>query len=126
MIYNVEKFARWMEMVRALGLHKKAYILAGVGPIKTAGAARYMRDKVPGMDVPDAIVERMAGAPKGGAKAEGLKVCVDIINAVRQIEGVAGVHIMAIEWEEAVPELVAQAGLAPRPKLAQPAPVGAG
>ena len=126
MIYNVEKFARWMEMVRALGLHKKAYILAGVGPIKTAGAARYMRDKVPGMDVPDAIVERMANAPKGGAKAEGLKVCVDIITAVRQIEGVAGVHIMAIEWEEAVPELVAQAGLAPRPKLAQPAPVGAG
>ncbi|MBE0415933.1 MAG: methylenetetrahydrofolate reductase [Dehalococcoidia bacterium] len=116
-IYNVDKFARWMEEVRARGLHKDVYILAGVAPIKSAGAARYMKTKVPGMDVPDEVVERMAGAPKGEARRVGIDLCVDIINQVRQIEGVAGVHIMAIEWEEAVAEICEKAGLLPRPKL---------
>ena len=116
LIYNVEKFAKWMEQVRALGLHKKVYILAGVGPIKSAGAARYMKTKVPGMDVPDDVVARLAGAPKGEAKKEGIKLCIDIIKQVRQIEGVAGVHIMAIEWEEAVAEICQEAGLLPRPQ----------
>lgn len=117
LIYNVEKFARWMAAVRERGLHKKVAILAGVGPIKSAGAARYMKTKVPGMDVPDEIVARMAGAAKGQAKKEGIQLCVDIINQIKQIEGVAGVHIMAIEWEEAVPEIVEAAGLHPRPKV---------
>jgi methylenetetrahydrofolate reductase (NADPH) len=115
-VYNVEKFAQWMEMVRRLGLHKKVYILAGVSPIKSVGAARYMKNKVPGMDVPDGIVERMASVPKEEAKKEGIRICVDIIKEVQKIEGVAGVHIMAIEWEEAVPEIVEAAGLLPRPK----------
>lgn len=116
-IYNVDKFARWMEEVRARGLHKKVYILAGVAPIKSAGAARYMKTRVPGMDVPDEVVERMADAPKGEARRVGIDLCVEIINQVRQIEGVAGIHLMAIEWEEAVAEIVEKAGLLPRPKL---------
>jgi len=116
-IYNVDRFAKWMEEVRARGLHKKVYILAGVAPIKSAGAARYMKSKVPGMDVPDQVVERMASAPKEEAKKVGIDLCVDIINQVRQIEGVAGIHLMAIEWEEAVAEICDKAGLLPRPKL---------
>jgi len=128
LIYNVPRFAEYMERVRRLGLHERVYILAGVGPIKTAGAARYMRDKVPGMDVPNEIVERMeravADIPKEDKKAraeawkrEGIQICVDIIQQVRQIPGVAGIHIMSIEWEEAVPEIVQAAGLYPRPAV---------
>lgn len=116
-IYNVERFARWMEAVRQRGLHQKVYILAGVAPIKSAGAARYMKTKVPGMDVPDEIVDRMASAPKGEAKRTGIDLCVDIINQVRQIEGVAGIHLMAIEWEEAVADICEKAKLLPRPQL---------
>jgi methylenetetrahydrofolate reductase (NADPH) len=116
-VYNVEKFAQFMEMVRKLGLHKKVFILAGVSPIKSVGAARYMKTRVPGMDVPDWVVERMAGVPKEDAKKEGIRVCVDIIKQVKHIEGVAGVHIMAIEWEDAVAGIVEAAGLLPRPKI---------
>ncbi|MDO8691020.1 MAG: methylenetetrahydrofolate reductase [Dehalococcoidia bacterium] len=116
-VYNVEKFAQFMEQVRKLGLHKKISILAGVSPIKGVGAARYMKTKVPGMDVPDWVVERMAGVPKEEAKKEGIRICVDIIRQVQQIEGVAGVHIMAIEWEDAVAEIVEASGLMPRPKM---------
>jgi 5,10-methylenetetrahydrofolate reductase len=128
LIYNVPRFAEYMERVRKLGLHEKVFILAGVGPVKTAGAARYMRDKVPGMDVPNEIVERMeraiADVPKEDKKArseawkkEGIQLCVDIIQQIRQVPGVAGIHIMAIEWEEAVPEIVKAAGLYPRPTV---------
>ena len=115
-IYNVEKFAKWMEAVRERGLHEKVKILAGVAPIKSVGAARYMQTRVPGMDVPDAVVERLRSVPKEEVAKEGIKVCVDIINQVREIEGVAGIHLMAIEWEEVVPEIVEKAGLLPRPR----------
>jgi len=116
-IFNVEKFARWMKAVRDLGLHDKVYIIAGVAPIKSAGVAKYMKKNVPGMDVPDEVIERISNAPKGQAKQVGIDLCVDIIKQVRQIEGVAGVHVMAIEWEEAVHEIVEKSGLLPRPKI---------
>ena len=116
-IYNVEKFAKWMEAVREKGLHEKVKILAGVAPIKSVGAARYMQTRVPGMDVPDAVVERLRGVPKEEVSREGIKLCVDIINQVREIKGVAGIHLMAIEWEEVVPEIVEQVGLLPRPQV---------
>lgn len=116
-VLNVEKFAAWMEQVRKLGLHKKTYILAGVSPLKSVGMARYMKNNVPGMDVPDELIERMKGAED--PKAEGIEVCVDIIKQVRKIEGVSGVHIMAIEWEEAVPQVVEKAGLLPRPSASR-------
>jgi methylenetetrahydrofolate reductase (NADPH) len=116
-IYNVDKFAGWMKMIRDMGLHEKVKILAGVAPIKSVGAARYMKTRVPGMDVPDGVVARLQGVPKEQVSKEGIKLCVDIINQVREIEGVAGIHLMAIEWEEVVPEILEAAGLLPRPKL---------
>jgi methylenetetrahydrofolate reductase (NADPH) len=116
-IYNVDKFAEWMKMVRDKGLHEKVKILAGVAPIKSVGAARYMKTRVPGMDVPDSVVSRLQGVPREQVSKEGIKLCVDIINQVREIEGVAGIHLMAIEWEEVVPEILEAAGLLPRPKL---------
>jgi len=124
LIYNVPKFREFMKRVVDLGVHKQVSILAGVGPLKTPGAAKYMRDQVPGMDVPDEIVERMEAAGKGiedkkakaaANKEAGIKICVEMIQQMREIEGVAGVHIMAIEWEEAVPIIMEKAGLLPRP-----------
>ncbi len=115
LVYNVPKFAEYMKRVRDLGLHEKCYILAGVGPIKSVGMARYMQNSVPGMDVPEEIVARIKGVPKEQRRQEGIKQCVDIIQQIREIPGVAGVHIMAIEWEEAVPQIVELAGLLPRP-----------
>ena len=114
-IFNVEKFEKWMEMVRDLGVHEKAYILAGITPCKSVPMARYMKNAVPGMDVPDALIDRLKGVPKEKVIEEGLKICVETIQRVRAIKGVAGVHIMAIEWEEKVPEIVQAAGLYPRP-----------
>ncbi len=112
-IYNVEKFAKFMQMVRDLGLHEKAYILAGVTPPKSLGMARYMKKFVPGMDVTDDVINRMKDAKD--KQEEGINICVDIINQVKEIEGVAGVHVMAIEWEEAAVEIVKRAGLSGRP-----------
>ncbi|TET55054.1 MAG: methylenetetrahydrofolate reductase [Actinobacteria bacterium] len=114
-IYNVEKFKKWMAEVRKLGGHKKAFILAGVAPLKSAGMAKYMKKFVPGMDVPDKVIKRMEKAKD--PKDEGIKVCVDIIKEVRKIQGIAGVHIMAIEWEEAVPTIIERAELGERPKV---------
>jgi len=116
-IFNVPKFAEFMKRVCDLGLHEKVYILAGVSPIKTLGAARYMARSVPGMDVPDEIVKRMEKAPKDKREEEGIQICVEVIQQVREIPGVAGIHLMAIEWEEAVPEITERAGLLPRPQV---------
>jgi len=112
-IYNVEKFARFMEMVRDLGLHEQCYILAGITPPKSLGMARYMKNFVPGLEVTDEVIARLQGAKD--KQEEGIQIAVDLIQQVREIEGVAGVHVMAIEWEEAVPEIVERAGLLPRP-----------
>ena len=114
-VYNMDRFAKWMEMVRELGLHKKVYILPGVTPLKSAGMARYMQKNVPGLDVPDEYIERLKDADD--QQDEGINIAVDIINQVREIEGVAGVHIMAIEWESAVPTITERAGLLPRPVI---------
>lgn len=114
-IFNVEKFERWMEMVRDLGLNEKVYILAGITPMKSIGMARYMKNSVPGMDIPEEQIERLKNVPKEKVAEEGIKIAVETIERVRAIKGVAGVHIMAIEWEEKVPEIVKSAGLYPRP-----------
>lgn len=116
-IFNVDKFEKWMEGVCARGLHKKCYILAGVTPIKSVGAARYMKTKVPGMDVPQEIVDRMAAVPKEKQPEEGVSICVETIERLKKVEGVAGFHIMAIDWEEKVKEIVERAGLLPRPQV---------
>ena len=115
-IYNIEKFGKWMEMVRERGLHERCAILAGVTPLKSAGMARYMKTSVPGMDVPDALIDRLKGVPKEKQAEEGIKICVEMIQQLREIPGVRGVHIMAIEWEEKVAEIAKAAGLTPRPQ----------
>jgi len=127
-IYNVPRFAEFMKQAGDMGLLDEIYFLAGVAPIKSLGAARYMATNVPGMDVPDEYVQRMAAAvsaiPREEKEArraawqeEGIDICVEIIQRVREIPGVAGVHIMAIEWESAVPLIVERAGLLPRPAV---------
>ena len=104
-----------MRLAREEGLTDKVHILAGVTPIKSAGMARYMAKRVAGMDVPEPVIKRVAGVPKEKAADEGVKICLETIAELREIEGVRGVHIMAIEWEEVVGEIVESAGLMPRP-----------
>ncbi len=116
-IYNLDKFEEWMKGVRDRGLHEKVYILAGVTPMKSVGMAKYMKNMVPGMDVPDEIIERLKGVDKEKRAEEGIKICIETIQRLREIEGVSGVHIMAIEWEEKVEEIVKGAGLYPRPQV---------
>jgi methylenetetrahydrofolate reductase (NADPH) len=116
-IYNLDKFEEWMKQIRDRGLHEKVYILAGLTPMKNVGMARYMKKRVPGMDVPDEIVKRLADTPKEKQAEEGIKICIESIERLKQVEGVAGFHIMAIEWEEKVPQIVESAGLYPRPKI---------
>ncbi|MCK5850345.1 MAG: methylenetetrahydrofolate reductase [Kiritimatiellae bacterium] len=108
-IYDMDRFSEWMRLVRARGLDKKCKILAGVTPLKSAGMARYMRDKVAGITLPDYYVDRLSTAET--ASEEGIKICVEQIQQIREIKGVAGIHIMAIEWEARIEEIVKMAGL---------------
>ena len=112
-IFDVPKFVEWMRMVRDRGLHEKTHILAGLIPMKSVGMARYMRNNVPGLSVPKELVDRMADAKD--PKEEGVKICIEAIEQLTEIEGVHGVHIMAVAWEDIVPRLVEEAGLMPRP-----------
>jgi 5,10-methylenetetrahydrofolate reductase len=133
LIYNVPRFEEFMAKVRELGLHEKVYILAGVGPLKSPGMARYMRDQVPGLDVPSEFVDRMTAASDGidpedkkargqAWRQEGMQIAIELIQQMQKIEGVAGVHVMAIEWEEAIKPIIEGAGLYPRP---EPEPLSA-
>ncbi|MBI2869094.1 MAG: methylenetetrahydrofolate reductase [Chloroflexi bacterium] len=112
-VYDVPRFARWMEMVTEQGLDRQAHILAGVIPIRSVGMARYMRDYVSGVSVPDSVVTRMEQA--ASAKEEGVRVILDIIEQLKEIPGVHGIHIMAVGWEDVVSVIVERAGLMPRP-----------
>ena len=114
-VYDVAKFARWMEMVTDRGLDRQTHILAGVIPIRSAGMARFMRDYVSGVSIPDEIVTRMEEAKV--AKEEGLRIALEVIEQLKEIPGVHGIHIMAVAWEDIVPEIVERAGLLPRPVL---------
>lgn len=116
-IYNIPKFEQWMEGVRERGLHEKVYILAGITPMRSLGMAKYLRKAVPGMDVPEDLIERLGGVEKNKQAAEGIKFAIETIQRLKEVEGVAGFHIMAIEWEEKVPEIVEESGLYPRPQI---------
>jgi methylenetetrahydrofolate reductase (NADPH) len=116
-IYNLDKFELWMKQARDRGLLEKVHILAGVTPFKSAGMAKYMKNRVPGMDVPDEVVTRMSGVPKEKQADEGINICVETIQRLKEVDGVKGFHVMAIEWEEKVPEIVERGGLYPRPKI---------
>lgn len=113
-VFNMARFSEWLKMANEEGLTEKAYILAGVTPLKSAPMARYMANKVAGMDVPEEIINRVAGVPKEKAAEEGIKICVEQIQQLKEMKGVSGVHIMAIEWEEKVGEIVEAAGLSDR------------
>ena len=114
-IFNLDKFREWMKGVVDRGLHEKVFILGGVTPFKSFGMARYMAKNVPGMDVPEELLQRMKDTPKENQAEEGIKIAVETIEQLKQMEGVAGVHIMAIEWEEMVGVIAEKAGLLPRP-----------
>jgi methylenetetrahydrofolate reductase (NADPH) len=117
-IFNLERFGKWMELVRDRGLHEKVYILGGVTPMKSVGMANYMKKMVPGMDVPDELIARIKGVEKDKRAEEGVKIAIETIQQLKEMEGVHGVHIMAIEWEEMVPRIAQEAGLLPRPQVA--------
>ena len=117
-IYNLPRFREWMRMVTDAGLDEQVYILGGVTPLKSAGMASYMARNVAGMDIPEDVINRMKGVEKGKAAEEGLRICQETIQELKETKGVSGVHIMAIENEAAVPGIVAAAGLGPRPEVA--------
>jgi methylenetetrahydrofolate reductase (NADPH) len=114
-VFDVEKFARWMGLVVAEGLHKKVYILAGMTPVRSHKALVYMKNEVAGMSIPDELIRRMESA--GEPKEEGVKICLEMIEQVRNIEGVAGIHLMPIGWESITPVILERAGLLPRPEV---------
>jgi methylenetetrahydrofolate reductase (NADPH) len=115
-VYNVEKFERWMQVVRERGLQSRVKILAGITPLKTVGAARYMKASIAGVDIPDELIERLRKLPtKERVSKEGIRIAVETISRLKEMEGVAGVHIMAAEWEEAMREICELGGLCPRP-----------
>jgi 5,10-methylenetetrahydrofolate reductase len=115
-VYNIEKFKKWMELVREKGLHKEVKILPGITPVLSLAAARYMKTKVPNMDIPDTIIERLKNVRnKEEAAEEGIKIAVETINQLKQIEGVAGVHIITLQREELIPNICNAASLHPRP-----------
>ena len=116
-IYNMPKFREYMKRVVDMGLHEKCHIMAGITPLKSLPMAKYMAKKVSGIDVPQEVLDRMKGVEKKKRAAEGIKIAIEQIQEVKDIEGVDGVHLMAIEWEKKVPEIVEGAGLHPRPQV---------
>lgn len=116
-IFNTDKFEEWMKQVVDRGLDQKVAILAGITPMKSLGMAKYMKSKVPGMDIPDAVIDRLAGVAKEKQAEEGIKMAIEQMQRLKECKGVKGFHIMAIEWEQKVPELVKGAGLYPRPQV---------
>ena len=128
MIHDIRRFREYMQRVVDMGVAERVKIIAGVGPLKSMGMARHIRDNIPGMHVPDELIERMAGAvasidtrnKEGRSEAwqqEGIRICIEQIQEIRDIEGVSGVHIMGIHWEESIRPITEGAGLLPRPVI---------
>ena len=122
--FDVPQLQRFMKTVRQLGLHERAFILAGVGPLRSARSAEWMRTHVPGVVIPDQVIRRMSALPEARQAEEGRHICIEIIQQVREIEGVRGVHIMAYHNEELAAEIITEAGLLPRPALGATRAVG--
>lgn len=112
--FDLPRFHQFMASVREMGLHQKVCILVGVGPLRSAKAAEWMRSKIPGVVIPDEIIRRLKGVLPSRQREEGKRVCVEIIQQVREIEGVCGVHVMAYRQEQLVAEIIDEAGLLPR------------
>jgi methylenetetrahydrofolate reductase (NADH) len=115
--FDVLQLQRFMKAARDLGLHERVFILVGVGPLRSARSAEWMQTHVPGVVIPEPIIRRLAGLPKARQMEEGKNICVEIIQQVREIEGVRGIHVMAYHNEELATEIIAEAGLLPRPEM---------
>lgn len=113
--FDIERFRSYMERVRDLGLHEKCFILVGVGPLRSERSAEFLRSKIPGVVIPETLMARMRKIPRNKQKEEGKRICVEIIQQVMEIKGVAGIHVMAYKQEEVVGEIVEEVGLLPRP-----------
>ncbi len=116
-IFNMERMRTWIKEANDMGLTEKVYILAGVTPMKSIGMAKYMASKVPGMDVPDEIIKRLQGVEKKKVADEGIQIACEQIEEFKEMKGVAGVHLMPIEWEHKVPEIAERAKVLPRPEV---------
>jgi methylenetetrahydrofolate reductase (NADPH) len=116
-IYNLARFREWIKQVTDRGIHERVHILGGITPLKSVRMAEYMSERVAGMDVPDEIIKRMKSVPAEKQREQGIAIAVETIQALKEMKGVCGVHVMAIEWEEVVSQLVEGAGLAPRPNV---------
>ncbi|MHC4112634.1 MAG: methylenetetrahydrofolate reductase [Planctomycetota bacterium] len=114
-VFDVDKFAEWMELVVKEGLHKQVYILAGLTPVRSARALNYMKKEVAGMSIPDELIKRMESAQD--PKEEGIKICLEMIERIKTIEGVSGIHLMPIGWESVTPIILERANLLPRPEV---------
>jgi methylenetetrahydrofolate reductase (NADPH) len=120
--FDVPVLREFMRQVCDLGLDERAFLLVGVGPLRSARTAEWMRSRVPGVMIPDAVVDRLRGVPAGYQREEGKRLCVEIIREVREIPGVRGVHVMAYRQEELVAEIIEEAGLLPRRRSAPATP----
>ena len=116
-IYDMERFKKYMAQAVDMGLTEKCYILAGLTPLKGAGMANYMNKFVAGISIPDEMIKRLKGVEKEKQADEGINIMLEQIEECKQIKGIAGVHVMAIEWESKVKEIVERAGLLPRPQV---------
>ena len=114
-IYDMKRFREWLKQAHDMGLTERIAILAGITPLKSGGMARYMAKNVSGIIIPDEIIDRIVKAPKPAE--EGIKLCVEQIEELREMKGIRGVYIMAIEWEHRLPEIVERAKLLPRPQV---------
>lgn len=112
-IFNVNKFNIWMDEVRSRGLDRKVHIIAGVTPLKSLKMTDRMKFHVPGVDIPEHIADRMKNS--GDPKGEGYKIALELINDIKKIKGVHGLHITALFWEDIIPSLVQESGFLPRP-----------
>jgi len=117
LVFNIPRFREFMAQIVDMGLHEKVAILAGIGPVRSIRAVQYMANEVPGLDVPEWVVKRMEGLSKEDQAKAGIDLCCEIAEQVREIEGVRGLHIMAINWAQAIPEIVERLGLYPRPSF---------
>ncbi len=114
-VFDIDKFTKWMKLVVKENLHKKVYILAGLTPVRSAKALHYMKNEVAGMSIPDKLINRMESAEN--PKEKGIEICLEIIEKIRDIEGVSGIHLMPIGWESITPVILERAGLLPRPQI---------
>ncbi len=112
--FDLPRLETFMAAARDLGLPERVFILVGVGPLRSAKTAEFMRNRIPGVVIPDEVIQRLRGVPTDKQKEEGRRICIEMIQQVREISGVSGVHVMAYRQEELVAEIIEDAGLLPR------------